>query len=145
VDIAEYRKYGRQAFRFLVKEYRYSDVPPPKGKHVNEYMVCFSNGMTWVGVEGIHWGFNIDVRLASHDSSLMRYPTYCFGDLLALRDPGFTLITAKPTDTRDVQKIQMDQYAAALRQYADDVLRGDFSVFPRLAEAINERQRQYNR
>jgi hypothetical protein len=32
-------------------------------------------------------------------------------------------------------------FADALRQYADDVLRGDFSVFPQLAEAYEEQQR----
>jgi len=144
MDLNQFHDYARQAFQFLVEAYGYSEVPLPKGKFVNKYMVCFSNGVTWVGVEGIHWGFGIDVRLASHDPGLMQYPTYCLDDLLALRDPGFIPIAAKPTDTQDIQKSQMDQYADALRRHADDVLRGDFSVFPQLAEAINRRRQEYN-
>jgi hypothetical protein len=144
MDLNQFRNYGRRAFRFLIEEYGYSEAPLPEGEFVNQYMVCFSNGVTWIGVEGINWGFGIDIRLASHNPGLMQYPTYCLDDLLALRDPGFMPITAKPTDKRDIQKSQMDQYADALRQHADDILRGDFSVFPQLAEAINRRRRQNN-
>ena len=144
MNVEEFREYGRQAFRFLIEEYGFREVPPPKDKFVNEYMVCFSNGVTWIGVEGINWGFGIDVRLASHDAAQMKYPTYCFQDLLNLRSPNFPLPAAKPTDTREIQKAQLDQYAAALRIHAKDVLLGDFAIFPKLAEAITNRGGQPN-
>jgi hypothetical protein len=139
MNVKQFREYGRRAFRFLIEEFGFLEVAPTKGKFVNEYMVCFSNGVTWVAVEGINWGFGIDVRLASHDLAHMRYPTYCFQDLLNLRSKGLPIPTAKSTDSREIQKAQMDQYAAALRIHAKDVLRGDFSVFPQLAEAITSR------
>jgi len=144
MNVEQFRKYGRQAFRFLVEECGFREAALPDSKFVNEYMVCFSNGVTWVGIEGINYGFSIDVRLASHDVAHMQYPTYCFQDLLDLRSPGFPLPTAKPTDTREIQKTQMDHYAAALRIHAKDVLLGDFSVFPQLAEAITSRGGQPN-
>ena len=139
MNVEEFREYGRRAFHFLVEEYGFREVPAPKGKSANEFVVCFSNGVTWIGVEGINWGFGIDVRLASHDRAQMKYRTYCFQDLLDLRSPGFPIPAAKPTDTREIQKAQMDSYAAALRVHAKDVLRGDFSVFPELAAAITGR------
>jgi hypothetical protein len=139
VNVEQFRDHGRLAFRFLIEEFGFREVPLPEGKFVNQYMVCFSNGVTWVGVEGISWGFGIDVRLASHDVAHMRYPTYCFQDLIEIRSAGFPFPTAKPTDTPEVQKTQMDWYAAALRIHAKDVLRGDFAVFPQLAEAITNR------
>ena len=139
MNVEQFRKYGRQAFRFLVEEYGFRETALPDAKFVNEYMVCFSNGVTWVGVEGINYGFGIDVRLASHDVAHMKYPTYCFQDLIDLHSPAFPLPTAKRTDTREIQKSLMDHYAAALRIHAEDVLLGDFSVFPQLAEAITSR------
>jgi len=144
MNVEQFREYGRRAFRFLIEQYGFREVPPPEGKFVNEYMVCFSNGVTWVGVEGISYGFGISVSLASHDVVHMQYPTYCFKDLLDVRSPGFPLPTAKPTDTAEIQKTQMDWYAAALRVHAKDVLRGDFAVFPQLAEAITNRGGQPN-
>jgi hypothetical protein len=134
MNVEQFREYGRRAFRFLIERYGFREVPLPEGKHVNEYMVCFSNGMTWVGVQGINYGFGIDVRLASHEVVHMQSPTYCFQNLLDLRSPGFPLPKAKPTDTREIQKAQMDWYAAALRVHAKDVLRGDFTVFHSAAE-----------
>ena len=144
MNVEQFREYGRWAFRFLIEQYGFREAPLPEGKFVNEYMVCFSNGVTWVGVEGINYGFGISVRLASHDVVHMQYPTYCFQDLLDLRSPGFPLPTATPTDTPEIQKKQMDWYAAALRVHAKDVLRGDFAVFPQLAEAITNRGGQPN-
>jgi hypothetical protein len=139
MNVEQFREYGRRAFLFLNAEYDFHEAALPNGKYVNEYMVCFSNGVTWIGVEGVHYGFGIDVRLASHDKAHMRYETYCFDDLLEIRSPGLPLPAAKPTDTPDVQKSQMDWYAKVLRTHAKDVLRGDFTVFPRLAEAITNR------
>ena len=144
MNVEQFQEYGHRAFRFLVEEYGFHEAPRPAGKLVNDYMVCFSNGVTWVGVEGINWGFGVDVKLASHDVAHMRYPTYSLQDLLDLRSPGFPLPTAKPTDTLEIQKTQMDWYAAALRIHAKDVLRGDFAVFPQLAEAITNRGGQPN-
>jgi hypothetical protein len=144
MNVEQFRERGRRAFRFLIEEYGFREVPLPEGKFVNQYMVCFSNDVTWVGVEGVNWGFGIDVRLASHDVAHMRYPTYCFQDLLDLRSPGFPLPAAKSTDTSEIQKTQMDWYAAALRIHAKDVLRGDFAVFLHLAEAITNRGGQPN-
>lgn len=143
MDLKQFRNYVRRAFRFLIDDYEFSEVPLPKGEFVNEYMVCFSNGVTWVGIEGIHWGFGVDVRLASNDPAGMRYPTYCLADLLTLRAPEIELITAQGSDTKEIQKKQIDQYAEALRQYAADVLRGDFGVFPLLAKAIDDRRALY--
>ncbi len=144
MDKTQFRDYAIIAFQFL-GEYGFDEVPSPEGKYVNPFLVGFSNGVTWVGVEGINYGFGIDIRLASVDRTLMKEQSYAFGDLMAIRDPGFEFIKSKPTDTRDIQMAQMDHCAAALNAHAKDVLKGDFAVFPQLAEAIAERRRKNER
>ena len=145
MNLNEFRDCVRQEFRFLIEDYDYAEVPLPDEEFINEFMVCFSNGRTWIGIEGINWGFAIDVRLASVDPTIMRYPDYCLGDLLAMRHPAFEPITAKGTDTRDIQKRQLNQFAEELRIHAADVLRGKFDSFPQLAKAIDDRQAAWER
>lgn len=49
VNLEQFRKYARRAFRFLVEDFGFSEVPLPKGEFVNQYMVCFSSDYAWVG------------------------------------------------------------------------------------------------
>ncbi|TWT63667.1 hypothetical protein [Rubinisphaera italica] len=140
MNLEEFKVYVRHSFHFLIVEYGFIEVPAPKRKFINKFMVCYSTDVTWIGIEGIHHGFDIDVRLASTDLSLMKYPSYCLDDLLLIRDPQFKKVTAQNIDTRDIQKRQIDQYAEVLKILADDVLRGDFESFPLLAKAIDDRK-----
>ena len=55
MNVEQFRKYGRQAFRFLVEECGFREAALPDSKFVNEYMVCFSNGVTWVGIGHQLW------------------------------------------------------------------------------------------
>ena len=43
------------------------------------------------------------------------------------------------------QAFQLKHYGNALKKYADDVLGGEFSVFPKLHEAIELRAKNYSR
>jgi hypothetical protein len=90
---------------------------------------------TRIKIEGIHHGFGIDIRLSSIDPKYKKHETYCFDDLLSIRAPELKLIEAENSATRDIQKDQIDQYIIALDNYADDVLKGDFTVFHRLSLA----------
>jgi hypothetical protein len=140
----EFREYGRKAFQFLTEKYGFRECTSDAYTN-NEYSVCFSNGITWIGVCGVSWGSGVDVRLASCDPIHMRYRTYSFQDLLDIRSPNFPLPKVDLSDMREIQKRQMDWYAAALKVHAKDVLRGDFTIFPQLAEAITIRGGQPDR
>ena len=142
----EFRAYVRHAFAFLRDDYGFKEERVLKRDLADQqFQVRFANPTTRVVVLGIHWGFGIDIRLASCDASLMSEESYCFDDLLAIRAPEFQHIAAGPEDTRGIQGRQLDQYAEALRRYAKDVLEGTFTMFPRLAAAIEERRREYDR
>jgi hypothetical protein len=136
----EFRHYVEEAFVALAARYRLQPLPPSTDEFPNPFEVRFANSTTLVVVQGIHYGFGVDVRLASVSSADMKFPTYDFGDLLELRAPEFKRIVAGPTDTRDIQRRQVDSFVAALPIHADDVLRGDFTRFPLLARAIQDRK-----
>lgn len=76
MTLDEFRECVRQEFPFLQTDDDDAEVPLPKRKFVNEFIVCLSNGRTRIRIERIRWGYAIDVRLASVDQSTMRDPTY---------------------------------------------------------------------
>ena len=79
------------------------------------------NETTIVIVEGVHYGFGVAVWLISRDPSLMRFRRYDLRDLLSIRCPGYVPPVAKPTDTTNIQKRRIREYAPALKAYARDV------------------------
>ncbi len=109
----------------------------------DEFLTTFENKTTRIKIKGIHHGFGIDIRLSSIDPKHMKHETYCFDDLLSIRAPELKLIDPENSDTRDIQKDQIDQYVTALDNYADDILKGEFTIFPRLAQVIDDRINQF--
>jgi hypothetical protein len=137
----EFRQFCREKFSALCKKY---NLIENKDYH-DDYSIIFENKTTRIKIEGIHYGFGIDVRLSSIDPQYMKHKTYCFDDVLILRAPELKLIQARNSDTTDIQKEQIDQYATALDKYGDDILKGDFTIFPRLAQAIDDRIKQFEK
>jgi hypothetical protein len=144
MNATEFREYVQASFARIAAEYGLRPLPRSPGAFANAFEVRLGNSTTVLAIEGINYGFGVDVRLASSDRHHMRFPTYCLDDLLAIRAPEFEHVRPGPDDTNEIQKRQIDAYAAALPKYADDVLRGDFSVFPQLAHAIQERKKRYD-
>lgn len=66
---------------------------------------------------------------------------YDIFDLIDLRHPGlrFHIFIEKKGDS--VGKI-LDNYAIAIDKCAGDILKGDFSVFPKLKEIVEKRRRE---
>ena len=137
MDQAQFREDANVAFRFLGK-YGFHELPPEEGRQVDPFLVCSSDGITWVGVKGTNYGCGIDMRLASVDRTLTKEKSYSFDDLMANRHPGFEFFKSKPTGTRHIQMVQMDHYVAALNAHAKDVLKPDLTIFPQVDEAIAE-------
>ena len=55
MDQAQFREDANVAFRFLGK-YGFHELPPEEGRQVDPFLVCFSDGITWVGVQGTNMG-----------------------------------------------------------------------------------------
>jgi|GEM_PF-5914325 len=75
----------------------------------------------------------------------MKFETYDLDDLLAIRAPHIKAICPSDNDTNEIQKGQIDEYAKLLDEHASDVLSGNFTVFPLLAQAIQTRVDQQER
>jgi hypothetical protein len=141
----EFAEYARNAFRFLTERYGFEEERISKKDLKDQpFRVRFRNRTTWLTVEGVHWGFGVYVGLGSCDPALMREKAYNLDDLLAIRDANFQAIRPNPQDTADIQRVQIDQYAQAVRVHATDILTGDFTIFPWLAAAIAARRKQYD-
>lgn len=135
--VEEFRESCRVSFASVLARHGFNEEALPKTKNINEYQVRWANETTRIIVEGINWGLNIDVRLASVDDSVMEYKSYAFDDLLAIRNPTFK--------RKNGQSEQMEQYAKQLEEHAPDVLSGDHNVFPELAAAIKRRAEEFAR
>lgn len=134
----EFRQFCREKLSQLCEKHNLIE-----NKDSNEdFSITFENKTTRIKIEGINYGFGIDIRLSSIDPKHMTHETYCLDDLLSIRAPELKLTEARNTDTTDIQKKQIEQYAIALDKFGDDILKGDFTIFPRLAQAINDRKKQ---
>jgi len=129
-----FRNRARREFAFLQQEFGFREEPIPFDRHpyLNEFAVWFVSPTTRVVVEGINWGMNCRVALGG-SGSLPAFENYDLGDLLALRRPD--LADSPPKE----QMEQLQHYAAALHESAQDVLGGDHSIFAELAATVQRR------
>ena len=136
----EFKISCRKFFSFLIEYYNFREEPLPKEKYINEFQVRFITAKTRISIEGINWGFNIDIRISSTNPDEMKHKSYCFADLLALRNAKVDYPESKgKTLSGEIQIKQMQVYATALKKYAEDILQDDHTIFPSLAECIDKR------
>lgn len=145
MDVDEFKLYCAEQFSFLQNDFGFVLMRLPKKKDRNPFSVRYENATTIVIIEGANYGFGIDVWLATRGIAASNNKGYHLGDLINIRRPELMPSQAKLTDTRDVQKLQLREYAFALRECAQDVLNGDFTIFPALAAAVENRVKQWAR
>jgi hypothetical protein len=141
----EFRQYAREQFEFLCRDFDFREeaLPLDQNPHLNKYAIWFTNPITRVVVEGIHYGTNARVGLGS-DGPVAAFEDYDLGDLLAIRRPQPP--TSSSNARRRAQPSQLELlalHAAALREAAADVLRGDHTVFPQLAARVAWRRAEF--
>ncbi len=142
----EFRKHCESIFAFLCEEHGFKLEDLPNEKYINEYQARFVTDKTRIVVEGINWGFNIDIRISSTNPAEMKHPSYCFDDLLAIRKAKVQCPQLKGESIKgEVQLEKMRVYASALVEYANDILNNDHSVFPKLAKKIDKRIKEYRK
>lgn len=150
-----FRQSCRNQFRFLIAEHGFTEELLPDYDHKNDYHSRFINDTTRVIIEGVHYGFGIDIAIGPFAPTLdleqikndndgdpvltaralaqarENYaPQFYLDDILALRRPDLRLLKARRYNSteRDIQRKQIRQYAAAVRECCGDLLRGDFST-----------------
>ena len=141
LGLDQFRELCRQEFRFLEDEYGFAEPEPPQPPLINQFQVHYANATTLVIVAGINWGEAVDVRIGRvKPEPWETYGNYSLEDLLAIRCPDLSLIRPDGSVVRNGQAFEIEHYARALKQCADDVLRGEFPILPKLHEAIERRR-----
>jgi hypothetical protein len=144
----------KEIFKFLINEYEFKLA----GTHIeNLYLeVVFKNKTTAIAIrlEERDGGITVElIKLINGD--IPSGSIFIFSDtklnlfdleiLLAIRDasqkiehPNLDDLVFKPGWEKVMRRV-LKQFARAVKQYADDVLRGDFSVFPELEKIVKSR------
>jgi hypothetical protein len=137
--VEEFRHRARHAFGFLEREFGLQEVPIPthESPYRNKYAVWFGSPTTRVVVEGINWGMNARVALG-RSGPHAAFENYDLGDLLAIRRSAPAAGVGNQPQGGEIA--QLAWYATALREVGADILRGDHSVFPALAERVERRR-----
>jgi hypothetical protein len=143
--LIEFQETARDAFGYLGREFAFRELEPPeKYLEVNPFIVWFANATTLVRVEGINWGFAAQVMLGPADAEDGWHDTVPLWAVIKHRRP--ELYEEVTTSAGQLGDIRL--YAHALRETADDVLRGDFGVFAAAraiveAQGVQQRLRQH--
>ena len=140
----QFRDCARREFAFLEHEYGFRERPiPADTPFSNSCAVWFANSTTLIVIEGINWGMNARVAIGSarHDR---RFENYDLGDLVAIRRNVGSGSSEAPQPPSG-QLEQLPYYAALLHELAEDVLRGDHTVFTDLAARVEARRVEFFR
>ena len=142
----EFRDLARKHFGYLIREYGFAEKPrrddtPDELGFVVEYI----SSKTKVIIE-VFWTPDLYVYLTDIDPRKVRYGSYPLSDLLELRRIRFQM-PEHPSDSfsNEVLAGQMHILAQMLRAHAYDILNGDHSIFPVLADRTAERLKEYDK
>ncbi|HSF31173.1 MAG TPA: hypothetical protein VLK82_11980 [Candidatus Tectomicrobia bacterium] len=132
--LEDFLRCAREEFHFLAVEFRFREQTLPKHRDVNQFQVRYRTATTLVEVEGTNWGYGVDVLLGPK-----RQPTFRSEDTFPL----WPIVKLRRPDLYDTlgigdQPAQLAAHAVALRECAQEVLRGDFSIRGEVRRLIEE-------
>ena len=139
-SLDEFLRCARQEFHFLVADFGFREEPRPRHGEINEYQIRYDSRTTVVIVDGINWGYGVDVRLEPKRQPMFR-------SRISL--PLWAIVKLRKPDLNDGlaigdQLAQLRTHAVALRECAKGVLEGDFAVrgeINKLMEEVASRER----
>lgn len=141
VAIEQFRNECRKNFGFLVDQYGLKERLVDREYKDEKFQVSYVSKTVKVVVLGTHWGAGVSVRIGRVVPDPWEiYGSYDLEDLIKIRAPELSLLDQYGFGKSVDQSLQLQHYANALRVVGDDVLKGEFGVFPRLHEAITKRQ-----
>ena len=119
----DFLRCARQEFHFLQPDFGFREWTSGRLR-VNQFQVRYRNATTLVNVDGINWGYGVNVLLGPR-----RQPLFRPGDTFPL----WPIVKLKRPDLYDRlavgdQLAQLSTWAAALKECAGEVLRGDFGI-----------------
>src|ERR1700683_2877639 len=133
----EFREMAREHFGYLTREYGFAEKP-----RRDDFVVEYISNKTRVILE-VCWSPDLSVYLTDIDPRKVRYGSYPLSDLLELRRVSFQMPEHKSDNfPNEILADQMHVYAQMLRVHASDILNGDHSIFPVLADRTAERLKQ---
>jgi hypothetical protein len=141
VDFDYFEKVTKEAFHFLMTDYGFEHVSTQAV--ASDCIVEFRNRTTRVEVWW-EWQYSVRVILARYENTstgIAIKGEYDLEFIILTRCPEKTVKQEK-FPTHDQLKRTLETYAALLKEYAQDVLTGDFSIFPQLKVLADE---QYER
>ena len=119
--LEEFISTTRKEFSFLVSDYGYAEAPTDNDENI--FLVKFENRQVRVSIEGINYGFGVQVMLtnmAAGKNEVAEVPLWVVVELI------------EPDGIKPVsgQLQELTVLSEALETYGSDILNGDFSVFP---------------
>ena len=139
----EFEKVVLDAFAYLVESFGFRYLST--SMHAPECWSTFHNGTTAVTVH-YEIGSQLWVELAElkrDDDRIVERNRSALEFLVQERAPQEVPLTTRGNDDEETRRVIYEK-ARQLREYGEEVLRGDFRVFPRLKELADENVRRRN-
>ena len=147
--VEEFHELCRPEFQFLVEEYGFverelgKDEEPITGI---PFELQYVSPKTSVLVLSQSYGHSCAVLFGPTQPDMREvYRHYNLECLLEIRRPDLSLERIVAERDRPDLTGQIRHYSRALRECADDVLRGDLSILPQVAEISERRRKEYER
>ena len=116
----EFLSNARKEFAFLIREFGCTEKKPEVDE--NDFCVKYENDSVQVKIEGINWGFGVQVlikRLDIPGGEMSQIPLWAIEEV---RNPGKRKVGGD-------QLQQLMRLSRSLKLYGSDILKGDFSIF----------------
>ena len=144
--VQEFRELCRREFRFLTEDYGFAERELQEGTNWTPYRVQYVSAKTSVVVLSQSYGHTFVVLFGPTEPEAREItPRYDLETLLQIRRPDLSLEPAVSRLAGPDMDTQIRHYSRALKEAADDVLRGDFTILPQLAEIIERRRKELER
>lgn len=135
-----FRSSCAEHFQFLVDDFGCELLA-----HALDFVAVYNNATTIVRISAGGYGSQISVGLGRVERVRYELETYPLEKLLLIRCKTLSLVGPGGYPTNNDQEFQLPHYAKALRDHAQDILRGDFSVWPALRKKGWPRKRANKR
>lgn len=145
--VEEFKESCRREFRFLEEDYGFVEREPvtKAGMYRTPYEVLYVSPKTSVLVLSQSYGTSFVVLFGpTGPDALEIYPRYELEALLQIRRPDLSLERIVGRLMPDLTG-QIRHYSRALKETADDVLRGDLSILPQVGEIVERRRKELER
>ena len=130
-DLRNFERITREAFQFLITDYEFVQQEPIVAG--SECAIEYRNRTTGVLITW-EWQYYVIVELARlkvTSGGISIAERHDLEHLLTIRAPDKHLTQKKHPNCEELKRV-LDSYGTLTKEYAEDILTGDFSIFPQL-------------